>query len=101
VSDLHAWPPQSSVDAAFKLFDAHRDYVRDLVHRHPGDEYEQLRALLQAEVFALDLLSEGMRQELCRPEPVEPAGRHREVGLTTDAWLNSVPGSLRRNQRVQ
>jgi hypothetical protein len=98
MSDLHAWPPQSSVDAAFKLFDAHRDYVRDLVHRHPGDENEAFRALLQAEVFALDLLSERMRQELSRPEPVEPARHRRDVGEDTRAWLAGQSPAMTRNR---
>lgn len=102
VSDTHTWPSQPAVDAAFELFTAHRGYVRDLVHRHPGDEYEPLRAMWLAEVFALDLLEEQMRQKLAGPVPTGVAGRRgRPVGEGTGAWLAGRSPSMPRNRGHQ
>jgi hypothetical protein len=101
MSDLHAWPPQSAVDAAFELFAEHRDYVRDLVHRHPGDEYEPLRSMWLAEVFALDILEDGMRRRLAGPVPVGVGQPRWPVGEDTDAWLAGKLPCMPRNRGPQ
>ena len=85
MSDTHAWPSTSAVDAAFAEFAAHRDRLRDLAHLHGGDEGKAVREVLLAQLFALDELEQRMRARLAEPAAVEVPAR-REVGLSTGAW---------------
>jgi hypothetical protein len=78
----------AAIGLAMQEFADHRSRVRDLVHLHAGDGDQRVRAVLQAEVFALDLLEERMLSHL-RQRPAEevPAGvPHRPVGEDTQAW---------------
>ncbi|MGX6605593.1 hypothetical protein ACWKSP_26195 [Micromonosporaceae bacterium Da 78-11] len=90
----------AAVELAMAEFVNHRARVRDMVHLYSGDANEPVRAVLMAEVFALDLLEQRMQEHLRRrvEETASTGLPPRPVGEHTQAWRIGQAPYMRRNR---